>query len=151
MYLEELPKYRDTVAENICTSTSILKLLELNSDSTLIPSQLPHNIVFPYSKIIDKTTNVGVYICFDLRVPRVIGRTFSDFYIDIYIIAHERRLKTDFGLITDLIASEIDKLINGSKCFGLGRVELKSLEPFSPAEKFYGTALIYRTVDFNRG
>ena len=59
-------------------------------------------------------------------------------------------MRTPKGLVTDLLTTEIDKLINGNNCFGLGRVELKSWDKFTPAEDFHGTTLVYRTVDFNR-
>lgn len=80
--------------------------------------------------MVGKTTDVGTYICFDIVAPRIINRSFSDFNIYIWIIAHERTMRTPKGLVTDLLTTEIDKLINGNNCFGLGRVELKSWDKF---------------------
>ena len=86
----------------------------------------------------------------NIIAPRIINRSFSDFNIYIWIIAHERTMRTPKGLVTDLLTTEVDKLINGSNGFGLGRVELKSWDRFTPAEDFHGRTLVYRTVDFNR-
>lgn len=149
MYLEDIPRYRDTMMESICKSENIVNLIQ-SVDTKLKPRDLPYKRVFPYNYIINKTTEAGIYICFDISIPRVIDRAFNDYRLYFWIIAHERWMKTPKGLSSDIISSEIDKLINGSNCFGLGRVELKESEPFTPAEDFYGRVLTYRTVDFNR-
>ena len=97
-----------------------------------------------------KTTEVGTYLCFDVAAPRIIDRAFSDFRIYFWIISHERAMRTPKGLVTDLLSCEVDKLMNGSREFGLGRVELMGWDRFTPADDFHGRSLTYRTVDFNR-
>lgn len=150
MYFEEIPNYRDTIMESICKCDAIIDLLRPEDQPTMKASEMPYKYIFPYGHIIDKTTEVGTYICFDVVAPRVIDRNFTDFRIDFWIISHERRMKTPKGLVTDLLTIELDKLINGSRCFGLGRVELMTWDRFTPAEDFHGRSLVYRTVDFNR-
>lgn len=150
MYFDEVPKYRDTIMESICKCDAIVDLLRPEDQPNMRATELPYKFIFPYGHIIDKTTDASVYLCFDVVAPRVIDRTFTDFRIDFWIISHERRMKTPKGLVTDLLSIELDKLINGSRCFGLGKVELKTWDQFSPAEDFYGRSLVYRTVDFNR-
>lgn len=150
MHLEEVSKYRNTVIESICKCDKIIDLIRPPELPNLSIVDVADKYIFPYDRIIDKTTAVGVYICFDVVVPRVIDRAFDDYRIVIRVISHDRRMRTPNGLVTDLISSEIDKLINGSNGFGLGRTELKTWDSFSPAEGFYGRTLTYRTVDFNR-
>ena len=150
MHLEEVPKYRDTIVESICKCSEIINLIRPSELPDLSVSDMVDRFIFPYDRIIEKTSEVGVYICFDIVVPRVINHAFDDFRIVIRVIAHNRRMRTPKGLVTDLICSEIDKIINGSNGFGIGKVEFKNWEPFNPAEGFYGRTLIYRTVDFNR-
>lgn len=150
MNLKEVPHYRNEIMEYILKNQDITKILLSKCDSEMSPRELAYHYVYPYDYIVGKTSDAGVYICFDIRVPRVINRTFNDFQINIWIIAHERCMRTDEGLVTDLLSSKIDELINGSRCFGLGEVELESWDYFTPAEDFHGRALMYRTVDFNR-
>lgn len=150
MYFEEIPNYRDTIMEHICKCEAITDLLRSEEQSDLKASDMPYKYIFPYGHLIDKTTDVGTYICFDVIAPRVVNRTFTDFRIEFWIISHERRMRTPKGLVTDLITTELDKLINGSRCFGLGKVELMTWDRFTPAEDFHGRSLVYRTVDFNR-
>lgn len=150
MYFEEIPNYRDTIMQSICKSKAIVDLLRPEDAPDMKAMEMPYKYIFPYGHIIDKTTEVGTYICFDLIAPRVIDRTFTDFRIDFWIISHERRIRTPKGLVTDLLTIELDKLINGSRCFGLGRVELMDWDRFVPAENFHGRSLVYKTIDFNR-
>jgi len=150
MHLEEVPKYRDTITEAICKCSKITDLIRPKDMPDMAVSDMVDKYIFPYDRIIDKATEVGIYICFDVVVPRVIDRAFDDFRIIVRVIAHNRRMRTPQGLVTDIISSEIDKLVNGSNGFGVGRVEFKSWDAFSPAEGFYGRTLTYRTVDFNR-
>lgn len=150
MYFEDVPKYRDTIMESICKCDAITDLIRPQDQPDMKATSMPYKYIFPYGKIIDKTTDTGVYICFDVIVPRVINGAFTDFRIDFWIIAHERRMRTKKGLVTDLLTIELDKLINGSRAFGLGKVELKTWDSFTPADGFHGRSLIYRTVDFNR-
>lgn len=150
MYFEDVPKYRDTIMESICKCDAIVELLRPENQPQMSAKELPYKFIFPWGKIVDKATEAGVYICFDIAVPRVINKTFTDFRIDFWIMAHERKMRTDKGLVTDLITIELDKLINGSRAFGLGKVELKTWDGFKPADGFDGRVLVYRTVDFNR-
>lgn len=150
MYFDEVPKYRDTIVENICKCEPIVNLLRPEEWPDMPASELPYKFIFPYGHIIDKTTDTGVYVCFDVVAPRVIDRTFTDFRLYFWIISHERRMRTPTGLVTDLLSIELDRLINGNRAFGLGRVELKTWSRFTPAENFHGRELVYRTVDFNR-
>ena len=150
MYFEEIPNYRDTIMRSICKCDRIVELLRPKNQPTMKASDMPYKYIFPYGHLIDKSTEVGTYICFDIVAPRIINRSFIDFRMDFWIISHERDMKTQHGLITDLLTIELDKLINGSKCFGLGEVELVGWDRFTPADGFHGRSLVYRTVDFNR-
>lgn len=150
MHLEEVPKYRDTIVESICKCDKIIDLIRPSELPDMTASEMVDKYIFPYDRIINKTSEVGVYICFDIVVPIVINRAFDDFRIVVRVIAHDRRMRTPKGLVTDLICAEIDRLINGSNGFGVGRVEFKTWDSFNPAEGFYGRTLTYRTVDFNR-
>lgn len=150
MYLSEIPRYRDVVMERICKCDAIIDLIRPEDQPDMKASDMAYKYIFPYDYIADKTTEVGTYLCFDVAAPRIIDRAFSDFRIYFWIISHERAMRTPKGLVTDLLSCEVDKLMNGSREFGLGRVELMGWDRFTPADDFHGRSLTYRTVDFNR-
>jgi hypothetical protein len=145
-------RYREKLMERLCMSEAARSLAGPPRDEgdLIHPWDLPYKYVFPYAKIIDKADEAAVYICFDVESPRAIGSTFADMLIRVWILSHYRCIRTPNGLATDLLSSEVDKILNGSSEFGLGRVELKSWSAFSPADGFHGVMLVYRTVDFSR-
>jgi len=150
MYLDEVPRYRDEIMEGLCKCDTIVNLIRPKDQPDLRSADLAYKYIFPYDRLIDKTTEAGTYICFDIVAPRTVNRSFTDFRIYIWVIAHERTMRTPKGLVTDLLCIEIDKLMNGSKSFGLGQTYLTTWDRFNPAEDFHGRSLVYRTYDFNR-
>lgn len=150
MYLEDVPKYRDTIVQQLLQSDKIVHLLGADENFSRKPADMVYRYLYPYGRIIDKTDKAGNYLCFDLIAPRVIDRAFIDFRIYFWIISHDRWMQTPKGLASDLLSIEIEHIMNGSKDFGLGRVALTGWDSFNPAEGFHGRSLIYRTVDFNR-
>lgn len=150
MYLDEVIEYRDTIVQQLIKSDKIIKLLGTDESRPTKPSDMVYKYLFPYNRIIDKTTEAGNYLCFDIVAPRIINRAFTDFRIYFWIISHDRWMQTPKGLAGDLLSIEIENIMNGSRKFGLGTTELTGWDVFTPAENFYGRILTYRTVDFNR-
>ena len=150
MYLQDVKLYRDTIVEQLLSNEAIVELIRPEDAPFTKPRDLLYKHIYPYDHIIEKTTEAETFLCFDIEAPRIIGRAFTEFRIYFWIMTHDRRIVTPKGLRGDLLSSEIEKVMNGSKDFGIGRVELKSWGRFAPAEKFHGRSLIYETVDFNR-
>lgn len=98
MYFEQIPKYRDTIMESICKCDAIIDLVRPEDNPNMGAMDLAYKRIFPYDFMVGKTTDVGTYICFDIVAPRIINRSFSDFNIYIWIIAHERTMRTPKGL-----------------------------------------------------
>lgn len=150
MYLEEIPKYRDTIVQRLLKSDVITSLLGGAESHSKKPSDIVYQYLYPYDRIIDKTSKAGNYLCFDIISPRIINRTFADFRICFWIISHDRWMRTPKGLASDLLSIEVEHIMNGSRDFGLGTTELIGWDRFNPAECFHGCSLVYKTVDFNR-
>lgn len=150
MYLEQLPDYRASLMSGICWSDEITSLLKPADNPDISVLDMQYKYIFPYDHMVDTTTKAGAYLCFDIDAPRVIDRIFVDLTIYIWIIVHERCMRTPDGLLLDRLGIAVEKLMNGSREYGLGTVELKSFTRLNPAEQFHGRAMVYRTVDFNR-
>ena len=148
MLLDELKRYKTTLINKIISSGTLVSLID-NSYS-VHPSKLVNRYVFPYPHVIDTVTDEATYVTMKVSVPKVYNKTYKGFSIYIYIFSHEKLMQTTNGLRTDLIAEEMERLLNGSLDFGLGRLELTSVEDFSPAPKFYGIIMRYEASDFNR-
>lgn len=149
MYLDELSKYKIEIMKRLCLESKIQNLILL-SESQINGREMMYKNIFPYAFIPDTITNASTFICFDLEVERVQNRTFKDINILFWTFTHQTLMRTSEGIRTDILASEIDKIINGNRNLGLGTVELKKVLRVNPAKDYHGRSLIYRSVDFNR-
>ena len=137
--------------KTICTTESIVQLLN-DSDSVVIPDMaLPYKQVFPFEYIPDTVVKAQTFICFDVDVVSVSGKTFLTPALYVWIFTHKSKLRlASGGVRTDLIASELDKILNGSRYFGLGELDLHTVSRFVPIADYQGRTLTYRTREFNR-
>jgi len=149
MYLDELSKYKIEIMKKLCSNNKIQSLIMLYKTQNQGREMMYKNI-FPYAFIPDTVTNASTFICFDLEVERVQNRTFKDINILFWIFTHQTLMRTSEGIRTDILADEIDKIINGNRNLGLGTVELKKVLRVNPAKDYHGRSLLYRSVDFNR-
>lgn len=76
MYLSEIPRYRDVVMERICKCDAIIDLIRPEDQPNMKASDMAYKYIFPYDYIVDKTTEVGSYLCFDVAAPRIIDHAF---------------------------------------------------------------------------
>lgn len=83
-----------------------------------------------------------------LRVP---NKTFYIPALYIWIFTHKSRMQLEGGgLLLDTLASEIDKMLNGNRYYGMGDLKLYSVTRFAPITDFRGRCLTYSARDFNR-
>jgi hypothetical protein len=106
--------------------------------------------IFPYNFVPETAEETGVYVCYNVSVPRVYNKTFKALTIQFYVFCHQSVIKMKQGIRTDLIAEEIDGIFNGTMAIGLPRMALQSVEPLNPVEKYHGLEIIYFTEDWNR-
>ena len=92
-------------------------------------------------------------MCFDVDIMerRQTNKTYYYPVIYIWILAHKSKMKTKKkGVLVDAIACEIDKMLNGSRYYGQGELELGPVSRFIPTIDYLGRELVYNTRDFNR-
>lgn len=151
-HLQEITVYKNRLMQTLCTNERIQALLRVDGDEDMKGKDFVYERVFPYVYV-PKTTETGyAYICFDLIVPRVWSYVTKEVEIDVYIMAHQdiMRLPNGEGIRIDLIAHEIDKILNGSTEYGMGGVELTYFGHFVPINGYYGHQLRYKVSDINR-
>ncbi len=149
MYLDELSKYKIELMKRLCLNSKIQSLILL-SESQNQGKEMMYKYIFPYAFVPDTVTNSSTFICFDLEVQRVQNRTFKDINILFWIFTHHSLMRTSEGIRTDVLANEVDKILNGNSDLGLGTVELKKVLRVNPAKDYHGRHLVYKSVDFNR-
>lgn len=151
MNLKEFYNYKNLLMKEICSNKEIVKLL-LGKDDAVVPCvDLPYSQVFPYEYLPETVDNAQTFICFDVDIQSVTNKMIYSPVIYIWIFTHKSKMHmSEGGILTDKISEEIDKILNGSRFFGLGDLDLKSVTRFSPIQDYQGRVLVYTAIDFNR-
>lgn len=150
--LQEFTTYKNTLMQAICTSNQIVSLLKLQNDPQNIEGKdMRYTRIFPYPHVPLVQQQATTYICFSVTCPRANSGFISTMKLTIWVFTHQDLMRTVNGMRTDLLASEIDKILNGSERYGLGKVELQSCTLMDvPAEGYSGLCSVYTVKDFNR-
>lgn len=152
MFQEEFFDYKNQFIGEICSDSEIVSLL-LNEDNPVVPNRiLPYSQVFPYEYVPDTESDARSFVCVDVDIVSVPNSTFYTLAMYVWVFAHKSqlRLSNGRGVITDRLASAVDRIANGSREYGLGRLKLMASQRFSPITDYQGRVLTFAAQDFNR-
>ena len=154
MHLEEFYDYKNKLMQDLCSDPDIVRLVTGNSNATVPNHDLPYTQVFPYEYVPETVDDGKTYICIEVDIASVPNKTFYLPVVYVWAFTHKSRMRvqTDKGgsVLVDELAAAIDRVVNGSRYYGLGTLELDSAPHFKPVTDYLGRALIYRTREFNR-
>lgn len=149
--LEELFDYKNKLAEDVLTNEAIVALLSDDCIATAHPECLMYNQVFPYEFVPETVEHGQTFICFEVDIRGVDNKTFLSPSIYVWIFTHKSKMRLPSGGVRiDKLASEIVSVLNGSRYYGLGELNLYSVKRFSPGTDYYGRLITFNTKDFNR-
>lgn len=151
MQLEELYDYKNQLMKELCSDEKIVKLVTNNPDAAVPNHGLPYSQIYPF-EFIPETVNDGkTFICFDLDITDVPNKTYYIPTLYVWFFTHKSLFRMqNGGCLLDELGKEINRLLNGSRYYGLGTLNLRRLRRFSPITDYLGRLLIYDTVDLNR-
>lgn len=150
MHLQDFYDYKNKLMEDLLTHESIVRLLDdrlpMDSSETLAYSQ-----VFPCEYVPETVQDGKTYICFDVDIQRG-GKTFYYPTLYVWVFAHRSKLRlpNGEGIITDRLCSEICSVLDGSRYYGLGALELYSVKRFSPMTDYQGKVMTFNMKEFDR-
>lgn len=99
----------------------------------------------------ETTDNAETYICFDADIVSVPNKTIYLPVVYVWIFAHKSQLRAPEGGCTlDKIAVAVNKMLNGSRWYGLGELKLDSVRRFTPIRDYLGRCLTYYAKDLNK-
>ena len=177
MKLEELFDYKNKLMKDICTSEEIVRLVKDRNTVTLPATDLIYTQIFPYEFVPETVDKAKTFICFDVDIINVPNSTYYYPALYIWVFTHKSNMRIGTGefidpesgettvnddpvlgcdgsilsgIRTDMIAAELDKILNGNRTYGLGTLDLYSVHRFSPSDEYLGRVLTYSAMDFNR-
>ena len=150
MHLDEFYNYKNQLMEDLLTDEEIVNLI--NSDVTIEEAHtLVWNQVMPVEFYPDTIERGQVYICCDVDIRKVVNSTFYSPTLYIWVFVHKDLLRLrEGGVRTDRLCHLIDKKINGSLMYGLGKLELQSVHRFGVISDYTGKVMAYEATDFNK-
>lgn len=148
--LQILYDYKNQLMQDILTSETLVKLLD--DDLPMEQAEtLAYKQVYPYDYVPETIEYGHSYICFDVDVQAIVNKTFLSPTISIWVFTHKSKLRLPTGGVRpDRIVSELVELLNGSRYYGLGELDLRSVKRFAPMTDFIGKYLVFDAKDYNR-
>lgn len=149
--LDELFDYKNQLMDDMLTNEQIIRLLSDDGKTLASPETLMYSQVFPYEYVPDVVEHGQTFICCEVDIKDVVNKTFLVPVLYIWVFTHKSKVRLPGGGVrTDKLSSEITKIINGSRMYGLGELNLQSAKRFSPIGGYQGRILTFYTKDFNR-
>lgn len=158
-YLEELTSFKEEALRLIVTNPRIMQAVVNNEEECFLnlvenPGSYLYKNIFPYRHTIPEVEKEKkTYITMDFANFALINNYYKDFTMGIYVFTHKdlMKIKEDGHnkLRVDFIISEIDKIFNRARGFGIGRLQFSGLQSLTINNNFLGSVIIYETIEFN--
>ena len=152
MQLQEFFDYKNRLMKDLLTNEAIVKLLDDSiKDIEEAYDKLAFKQVFPFDYVPDTVEEAGTYICFDVDIQKSYGKTYLSPTIHVWLFSHKSLLRLpEGGVRIDALAAEIAKVLNGSRYYGLGELDLYSVKRYAPIADYQGRLMMFNAMDFNR-
>lgn len=146
-YLEEIPEYKSSILKTFISNENIITYID---NSSVIPVDLIGENIFPFPYVPQTQDEVRMFLCVDVYVPKVRDKLLKDVQIVVNVFGHKDKSLYKGKSRIDLMAVEVDKILNGNYDFGIDAVELISVMPYCPHMNYFGKQLIYNVQHFNQ-
>ena len=151
MDLREFFDYKNLLMKDLCSNEAIVKLVTGNEEARVPNHQLAYTQLYPYEFVPETVSEAQTFICFDMDILSVPNKTYYLPVLYIWVFTHKSNLRlSKGGLLLDELSSEISKMLNGNRFYGLGQLKLSATQRFEPTTDYLGRALVFNAVDFNR-
>ncbi len=151
--------YKDTIMQSLLKNDIIVKAMAhsvpdfLQQDLPENTSNLIYDTIFPYKHVPDIQEKAKTFVTMALQFKwdQRNRKKLRKLDIYLYVFAHQSLQRTNYGAIRiDMVADEIDKELNGSNSFGVGKLYLADLVEYQMAESEYsGVTMKYSTTELN--
>lgn len=149
--LDEFFDYKNQLMGDLMTDETVVRLMTDKPELVANPEKLIYEQAFPYEYVPETLEHGHTYVCCDVDIRRVDNSTFLTPTLFVWVFTHKSKLRLEAGGVrTDALCSEICELLNGSRMYGLGELNLYSVKRFAPVGDFQGKVMTFIAKDFNR-
>ena len=151
MQLEEFFDYKNQLMKDLLTSPEIVSLVNDSVSVENAEQELKYTQIFPYEYVPETSQEGKTYICFDVDVQKSLNKSFLVPVIYVWVFSHKHALRLpEGGVRPDKICSEICKILNGSRYYGLGQLDFDSVRRFAPMTDYLGKVMVFSATEMNR-
>lgn len=152
--------YKSEVIAQICTAQPVIALLtdsptiDIDSDEAY---EVTEKNVFDYNYISRTVERSDAFIMVDADMIAATSGSMNAWELYVQVVCHKdyvplssRKFKGVKGNRLDNLVFEIDRLINGTRYFGIGKLSLQSCKTAVVPDSFSSKLLTYRIEEFRR-
>lgn len=163
MNLEELGEFKNKVVSKLINDPNIIDVLlgDLNKiDDPEVALLGKDNsgeggCVFKFEFVPDTQESSKTFLCIEVVPEKTNGDSVTEMSIYVFCYCSKNIMQTyhrkgQSGTRVDMLASDIDKILNGNTEFGIGPLEWVGSSIYKPALAYYGRMLVYRVSSFRR-
>lgn len=163
MNLEEIGEFKNKIVSKLIHDSNIVDVLigDLNSDVDAETALLgidntgKGGCVFKFEYVPDTQEMSKTFLCVEVIPDKTSGDTVTNMYVYVFAycskdIMQTYKRKGQAGTRIDILASDIDKILNGNNEFGIGPLEWYGSDIYKPAQIYYGRMLTYMVSAFRR-
>lgn len=148
--LDEFFDYKNTLMEDLLTNPEIVSLINENV-TVEDAAKLAYRQVFPCEYVFETVEHADTHICFDVDIQKPFDKTFLLPTLYVWVFTHKSKLRLpEGGLRTDKLCSKIATILNGSRKYGLGELDLQSVKRYAPMTDFPGKVMTFYAKDWNK-
>lgn len=149
--LEDIFDYKNKLMEELITNQTIVELIAPNRNYMDNPEGLIYKTVFPFEYVPDTLEDAATYVCYDVDIQKVFDKTYLQPTLYVWVLTHKSLMRLDEGGVrVDKIVSEITKMLNGSRCYTMGELELYGVRRFSIMNDYCGKQITFVGKEWNR-
>lgn len=151
--LHDIGLYKNRLINVFLNNSDICQLLldedNITSDSV---DNLVYSQVFPYLFVDNTQTQKLTYLCIEIDVPKVPTRTIKDLKLTIWAYCHKDCMKYSqkgfLGTRVDILSDMIERTLQDSNLFGIGKLHLDYVTRMFPQSSYYGREMVFSIPDF---
>lgn len=157
-YIDELIDFKENVISAIAESQTVIGLIandpNIDLDSDRAEDIIEENI-FDFDYVDRTVVRTDAFVMVETEMTRPSSGMMTEWYVYVQVVSNKSYNKLDKKLFKGLkgnrkdnLVREIDYLLNGSRDFGVGKLELIHVDPATVPDTFTSTMLTYQVVDF---
>ena len=157
-FVDELIDYKENVLLALSSSQKVIGLLANKPDIDLESDEardIMERNFFDYDYVSGKVQRSDAYVMVETVMSFPVSGMMNRWLVYVQVVSAKTFNQLDHKIFKgvkgnrrDNLVREIDLLLNGSRAFGVGRLDLRNIDSAIVPDEFTSTMLTYEVMDF---